>query len=445
MRAYGWTIAALLLSTALPLAVHAEGASSRYLVGYEPGSEDEARLAIQAAGGKVQRTSPDLHFAVVTTDRAAFADLVSTSPFVTYVERDDATRLDGAQWNGAQWNGAQWNGAQWNGAQWNGAQWNGAQWNDADLKHVSEAQRLASKWTERHFDVSSDVKMQFAGDATDPGFVWQWGAWATRGPDAWTSVTRGTGAATLCVLDSGVDASHGDVAPNFLAAYNAIDPLASPADDGGHGTHVAGVAAGALANGYGVGGAGNARILSAKVLDGNGGGYEGDLAFGLAWCANMGAKVAVMALSVTEADHPTLERALAYAAQRDVLLLASAGNTGGKVQYPASHPAVMAVSAVDGNLALASFSSRGPQVDLAAPGVHVLGPLPGGQFAFGSGTSQAVAYAAGVAALVRDHKPAYSAQQAWSALAAGAKDLGPAGRDDATGHGLVMVDGALRA
>ena len=445
MRAFGWVTTLLLVTAVLPIAAQAGDVPGRYVVGYEPGREDEAVLAIQAAGGKVHRTSPDLHFAVVTTDRSSFPTLAQSSPFVTYVELDDSTRLDGAQWNGAQWNGAQWNGAQWNGAQWNGAQWNGAQWNDADLRTVSEAQRLAAKWTERHFDVSSDVKMKFADDQTDPGMVWQWGAWATRGPDAWSAVTRGTGASSVCVLDSGVDATHGDIAPNFAAAYNAINPLASPADDGGHGTHVAGVAAGALANGYGVGGAGNVRILSAKVLDGNGAGHESDLAFGLAWCANAGAKVAVMALSVTEAGHPTLERAIAYAAQRDVLLLASAGNTGGAVQYPASHPSVMAVAAVDGTLAAPAFSSRGAQVDIAAPGVHVLGPLPGGQFAFGSGTSQAVAYAAGVAALVRDHKPGYSATQAWAALTASAKDLGPAGRDDATGQGLVMVDGALRA
>ncbi|HWH09291.1 MAG TPA: S8 family serine peptidase, partial [Candidatus Thermoplasmatota archaeon] len=299
-------------------------------------------------------------------------------------------------------------------------------------------------WSEHHFDVSSDVRMKFADDSTDPGFVWQWGAWATRGPDWWLNGTRGTRTASICVLDSGVDATHGDIAPNLQAAYNAIDPGRSGADDGGHGTHVAGIAAGSLANAYGVGGAANVRILSAKVLDANGAGHESDLAFGLAWCANQGAKVAVMALSVTDADHPTLERALAFAAKRDVLLLASAGNTGGAVQYPASHPDVMAVSAVDGNLTLASFSSRGAQVDLAAPGVHVLGPLPGGQFAFGSGTSQAVAYAAGVAALVRDAKPGYTAQQAWTALTASAKDLGPAGRDDATGHGLVMVDAAMR-
>ena len=198
MRVLGWVTAVLLISTVLPLAAHAGDAPGRYLVGYEPGRQDEAVLAIRAAGGQVHRTSPDLHFAVVTTERSTFPSLAASSPFITYVEADDSTWLAGAQWNGAQWNGAQ---------------WNGAQWNDADLKHVSEAQRLAAKWTERHFDVSSDVKMKFADDATDPGFVWQWGAWATRGPDAWTNVTRGTGAASLCVLDSGVDAAQGDFAP----------------------------------------------------------------------------------------------------------------------------------------------------------------------------------------------------------------------------------------
>lgn len=439
-------VAATFVATSL-LASAAAGqtSASQYLVGYPPGDADKAHLTIQLAGGQVERSSPELGFAVVRADNPdAFLRIMRTAPGIDYVEVNDATYIDGGQWNGAQWNGAQWNGGQWNGGQWNGGQWNGGQWNDADLRDVSEAQRLAAKWTEKHYQSEEGNKMRWAVDKTDPGLVWQWGSWATDANFAWTAGHTGSRRATLCVLDSGVAWDHGDIAPNYLAGYNAIDPTASAYDDGGHGTHIAGIAAGALANAYGVAGVANVNILNAKVLDATGQGSESDLAFGLVWCALRGADVAVMALGVTETEHPTLQRALAYAAERDVLMLASAGNTGGAVGFPASDARVVAVGAVDGTLAKASFSSTGSELELAAPGVHVLGPLPGGQFAFGSGTSQAVAFAAGVAALVRDVDPTLDAAAARSILASTARDLGAAGRDTAFGHGLVEVDAAAQ-
>ena len=414
-----------------------------FLVGYNEGALGDALTLLAKLDVDVLGKNEQLRLLVVSTRATAqFLALAPADPAVEYVEGNDIVRLAGAQWNGAQWNGAQ-----WNGAQWNGAQWNGAQWNDADLKHVSEAQRQAAKWTEYQYQLESTNKMKWAGDSTDPGLVWQYAPWATDANFAWTAGFTGTRSASLCVLDSGVAWDHPDIAPNHVASYNAINPAASAYDDGGHGTHIAGIAAGALANAYGVAGVANVKILSAKVLDANGAGYESDLAFGLVWCALQGADVAVMALGVTETEHPTLLRALQYAADRDVLLLASAGNTGGAVGFPASDPRVVAVGAVDGRLHRASFSSTGSAVELAAPGVHMLGPLPAsmGGFAFGSGTSQAVAYAAGVAALVRDIDGDLTAAQARALLASTARDLGPAGRDASFGHGLVDVRAAALA
>ena len=441
----------VLLVPLLGGAAQGADAPGRYLVGYAPGNEQEAHLAIKAAGGNVQRSSAELGFAVVLTQHPSeFERLARLAPSIQYVETDDTLRLtgaqwNGAQWNGAQWNGAQWNGAQWNGAQWNGAQWNGAQWNDAELKNVHEVQRQAAKWTEAQFQAESTNKMKWAGESTDPGIVWQWGAWAADANFAWSAGKTGARSASLCVLDSGVAWDHPDIAPNYAAGYNAINPLASAYDDGGHGTHVAGIAAATVGNAMGIAGVGNVNILNAKVLGSDGTGHESDLAFGLVWCAQQDAEVALMALGVTETQHPTLQRALQYNVDRDVLLVASAGNAGcsGCVNYPASDPRVVAVSAVDGTLARAAFSSQGPQVELAAPGVAVLGTLPADVYGFGSGTSQAAAYAAGVAALVRDRAPGASADQARAALAASARDLGPAGRDASFGHGLVDVDGAL--
>ena len=453
MRVGALLVAAVLLPfAALAVPAGAEEGASRYIVGYDASKEKTVFTGLEASGGTIKKSNRELGAAVVETNEPArFERTAPLTPGVKYVERDDRTGLagaqwNGAQWNGAQWNGAQWNGAQWNGAQWNGAQWNGAQWNDAELKKVGEAQRHAAKWTETHFQAEGTNKMKWAGDQTDPGMVWQWSQWAANANFAWTAGNTGTRTASLCVLDSGVATTHRDIAPNLAAAHNVIDPAASGEDDAGHGTHIAGIAAGSLADGYGVAGVGNVRIFSAKVLSADGTGYESDLAFGLVWCAQQGADVAVMALSATD-DGPTMSAALGYAAARDVLLLASAGNAGACkdcVAYPARDPRVVAVSAVDGHLSLASFSSRGAQVELAAPGVHMLGPFPGDAFVFGSGTSQAVAYAAGAATLLRDANPALTASQARAVLTGSARDLGAAGWDDAYGHGLVDVAAALK-
>lgn len=439
MRTLGAIIVATFLAAALlGGAASGEASITRYLVGYSPGNGQQAHATIQLAGGEVERASEELGFALVRAQNAdAFLLAMSNAPTIDYVETNGPTRLDGGQWNGAQWNGAQWNGGQWNGGQWNGGQWNGGQWNGGQWNSWSPAQQNATLWSLAHAE--PPVGWSYDPATTDPGLVWQWGHWAARA----VGVSGGAGSTRLCVLDSGVAWDHADIAPNYLDGYNAIDPEASAYDDGGHGTHIAGIAAGAVGNAYGIAGVANVDILNAKVLDANGQGTEADLAFGLVWCALQGADVAVMALGVTEADHPTLLRALQFAADHDVLMLGSAGNSGTEgVGFPARDARVVAVGAVDGTLAKAPFSSTGPELELAAPGVHVLGPLPGGQFAFGSGTSQAVAYAAGAAALVRDIDPALDAAGARTILGTSASDLGAIGRDAAFGHGLIDVQAA---
>lgn len=175
--------------------------------------------------------------------------------------------------------------------------------------------------------------------------------------------------------------------------------------------------------------------MAVKVLDSTGNGRESDVAFGLVWCATHGAKVVLMALSADPTE--TMKRAIGYAAGQDVLMVASAGNQGPCVDcvaFPARDSRVLAVGAVGSTLGLASFSSNGPQVALLAPGVNIASTFTGGKYAYGSGTSQAAAWVAGAAALVRDLHPGFSAQQTRAALVSGA------------GAGAMLdVDGALAA
>ena len=380
------------------------------LVGYRKGELATVTKLVASLGGTILSTDEDLRFLVVAArSTSQFLASVILDPAVEYAERNDVMRGNGAQWNGAQWNGAQWNGAEWNGAQWN-----------AD------------------------------GVAGDPGAYSQWGLNATRAREAW-NVTTGERRATLCILDSGVAWDHADLAANVWTApdgtrgYNAIDPRLSPYDDAGHGTHMAGIAAAAVRNGIGVAGVANVTIIPVKVLTAEGTGKEDDLATGLVWCANRGANVALMALSV-DAEGPTVRNALAYAARLDVLLVASAGNKGSCtncVGYPARDPNVVAVSAITQGETLASFSSQGPQVDLAAPGVDIVSTFVGDAYVAGNGTSQASAFVAGAAALVRDAHPTLSAADVTARLTGSARDVGPAGHDARYGNGVVDVAAAL--
>ena len=411
MRVVPALIAVLLVSAPLAVAADLRGsdAPGEALVGYAPGGRDDVVDLIHSLGAVVLRQNQDLRLLVVETrSLASFLATVAVAPAVEYAESNDLVRASGAQWNGAQWNGAQWNGAQWNGAQWNGV------------------------------------------NGTDPGVSEQWGLQTIRAPAAW-NVTTGDRRAALCVLDSGIAFDHVDLRDNVWNAadgthgLNAIDPRERAYDDAGHGTHIAGIAAATVRNGIGVAGVGNVSIMSVKVLNADGTGREDDLATGLAWCANHGAEVALMALSVDE-EGPTVRHALRYAAERDVLLVASAGNRGACtncVTYPASDRNVLAVSAVDRSDALASFSSQGPQVDLAAPGVGIVSTFLDDGYATGTGTSQASAFVAGAAALLRDANPGWSANDTAARLTDTARDVGPSGKDARTGHGVLDVAAAL--
>lgn len=425
-------VLALSLAASAPLAEAALGLlhgapvggllSESYLVGFGDGQREAALASIQEAGGRAVGVLDDIGVIVVNApDLAVFRAAVSIAGPVTFLDDNGAIRAAGAQWDGAQWNGAQWNGAEWNGAEWNGLVLSGAEWN---LVHGAPL------------------------SANDPGRGEQWGLPSTRTPVAW-STSAGTAEAKLCVADSGIDSDHPDLAHNLWRnatgafGHNFIEPGTPPEDDAGHGTHVAGVAAATVGNSWGVAGVGNVRIMSAKVLGANGTGTEADLASAITWCAKQDADVVLMALTVSDPG-PALDRAIEFATARGVTLVASAGNSGGNVSYPARHPSVIGVTAVDSAHAIAPFSSRGDEADLAAPGVEVLSTFVGGTFAYGNGTSQAAAFVAGAAALLRDGND-MSAGKVRAALETTARDLGTAGRDNSYGEGLLDVAAALTA
>ena len=266
-----------------------------------------------------------------------------------------------------------------------------------------------------------------------------------------TTVIAGQGGAgmNVAVLDTGIDCAHEDLAggclhgPNFASAGVSLDGH-------GHGTHVAGII-GARANGVGtIGVAPEATVYAVKVLADSGSGAWSWVAAGIDWAVNNNMQVISMSLSGTSGSI-ALADAVAGAQARGVLVVSAAGNSGccNTVGYPAKYAGSMAVGAVDVNDVIANFSSRGPEVDITAPGVAVRAPVPTGScslcdpsgYQLLNGTSMATPHIAGVGALLMSR--GFTAAQAWLAMTSTAQDLGAAGHDTVYGYGRVNAKAAV--
>ncbi len=254
------------------------------------------------------------------------------------------------------------------------------------------------------------------------------------------------------IIDTGISNSHPDLKANIKGGVNTINLSTSWTDDNGHGSHVAGIVA-ALNNTIGVVGVGHAADLySIKVLNRRGSGYLSDIIEGIQWAISNNMQVINMSLG-TSSNIQSFHDAVIAADNAGIVVVAAAGNSGGAVIFPAAYPEAIAVSATDQNNIIASFSSRGPEVDLAAPGVSIYSTYKGTSYTTLSGTSMAAPHVAGVAALVLNTPVGlYDANvngrwdpiEVRAKLQAAATDLGTAGFDNLYGFGLVNAFGAVQ-
>jgi len=297
------------------------------------------------------------------------------------------------------------------------------------------------------FGVLTSAPQLDAAPLPDPLLAQQWGVFAIGADSVW-STTTGTGV-TVAVVDSG-SGPHPDLAPNLLAGRTYFGLTESPdgndVDLQGHGTHVAGIIAAASSNG--IGGAGvapNAKILPIHVLDDNGQGDARDVATGVRFAADSGAKVINLSLGgATESS--TLTQAIIYATEKGALVVAAAGNGGpsSAPKWPAALDLTIAVTAVDSASRAASFNQRGEYIDLAAPGVSIVSTA-NGDYVTQSGTSMAAGFVAGAAALLFAAEPRVTNTQVRDILLTTATDIGDPGRDLVFGAGLVNMIAALQA
>lgn len=258
-----------------------------------------------------------------------------------------------------------------------------------------------------------NYKVQALFTPNDPMFKQQWNMKTVRAEKAW-DYTTGRGA-IVAVVDTGV--AYEDYngfkqgsdlkGTQFVPGWNFVTNNEHANDDQSHGTHCTGTIAQSTDNGVGVAGlAFNAKVMPVKVLDSNGSGTAADVADGIRWAAEHGAQVISLSLG---SDHPSKveEKAIQFARTKGVVVIAAAGNSGSSVGWPAAFDGVVAVSASDPNDKLAKFSSRGKEVDIAAPGVDITQQTicddgKGGceEYTSYNGTSMATPHVAAVAALL---------------------------------------------
>ena len=295
--------------------------------------------------------------------------------------------------------------------------------------------------------------------------TYQWNLRQINAPQAWT-ITTGQ-PITIAIVDTGVDLGHPDLAAHIVPGYNVISPTLSADDDEGHGSHVAGIAAAVTDNGVGVAGVSwNARILPIKVLDEEGSGTSADVAEGVIWAADHGARIINLSLG-SRWPSLTVRDAVNYAHGQGALIVAAAGNEyqeRNPVEYPAALPHVLAVAATGDQDEHARYSSTGLYVDVAAPGGDPYSSndternhwvwstywrgeqgKPAQGYMGMNGTSQAAPHVAGLAALVWSVNPKLSNDQVEEIIKAASMDLGPPGRDDFFGWGRIDALAALEA
>lgn len=269
-----------------------------------------------------------------------------------------------------------------------------------------------------------------------------WGVDRVDAEKVWLTSTANN--VRVAVIDTGIHLTHPDLAANVKGGINTIYSWKTADDDNGHGSHVAGTIA-AVNNSVGVIGVGHEIDLYAvKVLNKNGSGYVSDIIEGIQWSINNGINVINMSLGTTS-DVQAFHDAVIAAKNGGIVVVSAAGNSGqgdNTVIYPAKYEESIAVSATNSSDGQPSWSSRGPEVDLAAPGNSIYSTYKNGTYATLSGTSMATPHVAGAAAMVLSTHPAFTPSQVQTHLQNNAELL-PGLSSNQQGSGLVDVESAV--
>ena len=297
-----------------------------------------------------------------------------------------------------------------------------------------------------------DVKAEAAGYPSD--LLYEQQTWLNQIVNTTDVTPPPVSAASpeLGLIEEAIDANHPDLRQANLSNAKSIDPAAD-----WHGTAIAAIA-GSPAEGLGIRGVWPGMPMRQ---------FPSGLTCSTTTAAvikAVKAKVAVLNMSYGFAGDACYSHYLATetAVKKGIVPVAAAGNTnagdGNVAMRPATDPHVISVSAVDSSNLVAGFATRNDKVDITAPGVNVFGPTvsdgsssgTAGGVSYGwsgelSGTSYSTPMVASAAAMVKQARPGLDASQVSRLLVESATDLGPAGRDDDYGNGLLNIGSALVA
>ncbi len=270
-------------------------------------------------------------------------------------------------------------------------------------------------------------------------------------PMAW-NYTMGSPEVIIAVVDSGVTLNHPDLIGRIHSGgYDFVNKDNDPSDDQGHGTHVAGIIAATANNGIGSAGiCPGCTILPVKVLDHNNSGSWFNVASGIVYAVDNGARVINLSLGGQSAAS-IMQDAVNYALMKDVLVVAAAGNSRSDSPfYPAAFEGVVGVSGTNSRDERWGLSNFGSYVDLSAPGFAVFSTYKDlansyEGYTFMSGTSMASPQVVGLAGLLLSQDKSRTSADLIRLMTSTAVDLGAAGWDAEFGHGRINVFAALRA
>ena len=337
--------------------------------------------------------------------------------------------------------------------------------------------------------ISVESESQVMAFSTPPYFTSQWGI-TTVASESVSATSQGAGI-VVAVIDSGVDANNPDLVGRVIDGVDYRDGISyvnnqtglidncvsytdaryvgkpdhadfGKYDPDGHGTHVAGIIASNSIRVKSV--APQATIMPVRVLSSSGSGDVSDVACGIIYAANNGARVINMSLGLsldegTDIVSPALSAAVAYAITKNVVVVAASGNDGttGINTYPAALPDVIGVGAISNNSGqpIVWFSNRGSYVDVVAPGVGIWSTCSSpsttctttdgdSNYELLSGTSMATPFVAGLAALILSIDQNLQFSDVASIITTSAVDKGAVGPDQIYGFGLINAPQAIQ-
>ncbi|MCX7837621.1 MAG: S8 family peptidase [candidate division WOR-3 bacterium] len=293
----------------------------------------------------------------------------------------------------------------------------------------------------RYFEPSVKLKYSFSPN-DEFYFKYQWDKWVMYSDWVW-DFEIGKKDIIVAICDQGIDYYHPDLRENFsfdLIGYDFVDNDNDPYPENEeelHGTHVAGIVAGVINNYIGISGWAQVRLLAVRVLNEHGEGSDFDVAEGIRWATDNGARIINLSLG-TDTYSSVLKEAVEYAYKKGVLLIAASGNDGmANILYPAKFKEVIACGALNKSNGLAYFSNYGKEQELVAPGTEILSTIPNNRYILLDGTSMASPQICGIASLILSSFPFLTNCQLRAILNGGTIDLGDKGWDRYYGFGLL--------